>query len=458
MALHYAKQNEDYWEVAAIAKYKPTITRQIRKHFKESGYPTVHKYLNHYDLFKNSLPRVTGAFTDDLKFGDYLCGDDHKADVAQVYAYDELKKEVVLKQVNIWSWDEPVTMKTWVFAKVGALTVDDLIYSIMPVLNEFGLPAKGIITDNGIANSERWRTFCSRLYETCGIDGYKYSAPYEPTNKATTELKHAIWKKEFDAFQKNYVAPHKEKGRHRGDALSPEEADMFFEDYQQKFESYITGWYLDRVRRRTINGKTVNISIKDYFNDKWKNYEAVYPTPQQLRWALSLTTTAVYNNKIMLGKEQYLPVDDSCTVAFNGNRFTLLYNPRDLKEIDLYALSDFTDRTTGVTYSKGSYITTLINTRLNGHKREHVYKLQKEIKKSLKQLSVSVTAMNELKNSMPDKIAMDGEVIKERERFRKQTETLLEQKITELPERHQPLQVDKSEIQETSEYHLTQEN
>lgn len=455
-AILYAKEHEEYWEIAGFDKFQSTVYRQVTKHFKESGYPSLHEYMNHYNRWKNNLPRVTGAFTNDIKFGDYIIGDDHKADIAQVWVWDEVKKENVLKQVNIWSWDEPVTMKTWVYLKVGSFTADDLIKSIIPVILEIGLPSKGIVTDNGIANSNRWREFVTKLYEKAGIKGYKYSAAYEPTNKATTELKHAIWKREFDAYQKNYVTPHKEDGRHTGPELSPEKAELFFEDYKRKFESYITGLYLKRKRRRTINGKTIRISIEDYFNELWKVHEPVYPTPQEIRWAISNSTTAVYNNKIKIGKEQFIDVSGELTTSLNGQRFIVLYNPSDLSEVDIYALNDLTDRITGETYSAGSYITTLVNTRENIQHRETVIKLQKEIKKSTRQLSIAITAMQEIEGAMPDQIAANGDIVEQRNQTRKNAEIIINQTISSLPKTAK-LNAEETQEQE-QEYHLTMED
>ncbi|GMU99347.1 MAG: hypothetical protein AMXMBFR51_20820 [Ignavibacteriota bacterium] len=457
LALAYAKRNENYYELTTLKNYKSTLRRQLSLHFRESGYQTIHDYLNHYNRFKNSLPRVTGAFTDDIKFMSRIYGDDHKADVASVWVYDDIKKEVVQRQVMIWSWDEPVTMKTWVYCKAGALNVDDLIQSVIPVILEVGLPREGFVTDNGIAKSEKWKRFISRLYEATGLatNGYRFSPAYEPTSKATTELKHMIWKREFDAYQRNYVAPNKEQGRHTGNALSPEEADMFFEDYKRKFEAYITGFYLERERSRNIGGKKVRISIKDYFDKFWQDYEPIYPTPQQIRWALSETKIVTYNNSITINKEQYTDRSDSCPVSFNGQRFIVLYNPYDLQEVDLYALRSFTDRITGVYYQEGSYITTLYNTRINTDKIGTVKRLQKDIRKNIKQLSVSVTALQELENGMPDEVSGNGEVIERRKTYRKQAEITIKQKIINLPKTQQPLQESEVSNEPEAEYNLT---
>lgn len=443
----YAKRNEDYFEVAAIPK--PTLYRQLLLDFKQSGYETLHQYFNHYNQFKNTLPRVTGAFTDDIEFMDYIAGDDHKADVASVYVYDNMLKKVVKKQVKIWGWDEPVTMKTWIYCKVGDITAEDLILSLIPVIMEVGLPKKGLLIDNGIGRSEIFKEFWKKL--TGSIP--HYSGAYEPTNKATTELKHSLWKSEFDSFQKNFVSPHKEDGRHSGPALSPEEADMFFEDYKSKLNNYITGYYLERVRTRTIKGKTEKISIKDYFDRCWTKHQEIEVTPQQIRYALSISQVKTYSNGIKIGKESYIPIEP-LPISYNNKSFTVLTNPFDSSEIDVYALDDILDRNSGEFFEKGSYITTLYNTRLHPEKRKIVIEYQNKIKKNLKLVAQQITAVKELDKALPDTVAPNSEIIKQREEAIKQTTTILHQTINKLPTSTQSLELACDE----EEYSLTIES
>ncbi len=105
-------------------------------------------------------------------------------------------------------------------------------------------------------------------------------------------------------------------------------------------------------------------------------------------------------------------------------------------------------------YPEGVYITTLYNTRINADKISIIKRLQKDIRKNTKQLSISVTALQELENAMPDEVAKDGEVIELRKQYRKQTEVLINQKLNNLPKNHLPLMVDEKTTKQ-AEYNLT---
>ena len=62
----YAQSDEDYWEIAAIPK--ATLYRAIKTEFFERGLAEKHKYLNHYNLWKQQRAYTTGAFTSSIKF------------------------------------------------------------------------------------------------------------------------------------------------------------------------------------------------------------------------------------------------------------------------------------------------------------------------------------------------------------------------------------------------------
>jgi hypothetical protein len=451
LILEHAKRNEKYYEIAAIPK--SSLYRQLSLDFEQSGFKTLHQYMNHYNKFSQTLPTVTGAFTDDIKFMQFICGDDHKCDVAAVKVYNKLTGKVEEKQVKIWFWNEAKTMYPlgWVI-KVGDFTTHDLITSLIDVLFQYGLPTDNILIDNGIGRSEEFKNFWRKI----ALKEPNYSAAYTPTNKATIERTFGIFKSEFDSFQKNYVSPHKEDARHTTAALSPEAAELFFDEYKKKLEAYIMGFFIERPRIRIIEGKRRRINIKDYFNGLLLTHRKQEVLPQQVRYALSSTQVKTYQNGIKLGTEFYHSAD-ILPVSFNGQEFIVFTNPNDDSEIDLYALNDILIRETGEFYQKNSYITTLYNTRMTADKKSLVMQQRKKINKLLKKMSEEITALQQIEHPLPDTVTPNGELLKERDELQKRNQSLLRERISTLPTGALPLATndERNPEEEEHEYSLT---
>ncbi|MDI6804643.1 MAG: hypothetical protein QME58_12500 [Bacteroidota bacterium] len=434
---HFARNNEEYYELAAVPR--STLYRQLGLDFKQSGYPTLHQYFNHYNLFMKQLPTVIGAFTDDVGFMDYIVGDDHKADVASVFVWDDTKRDYVQKKVQIWFWAEARTMNPlgWI-VKVGDFTAQDIINSLVPVVAQFGLPRKKFLVDNGICRGDDFKEFVKKLYLNTNDHALKFSKPYTPTDKATIERCFGFFKSELDGFFTNFVGPDKEKeSRHTTQKLSPEECNIFLQDYQKSFENYIQGFYLTRPRTRVVKGKKEKVNILDYFNRNWTGYIKHDISMQTIRYAMSCEDIKVYNHRLIFRGEQYLPAL-SLPVSFNGHKFRVVYNPSEPSEVDLYAFEQMFDRATGEIYESGSYIATLCNTRMQADKHHQVNNNRKEINKHVKVIAEAKLAemeMNseEFSKALVPNIAPDGEIIRKRELIKKQLEADIKEKLTQLP-------------------------
>lgn len=422
----FARENEEYYELAAISRF--TLYRQLRQHWKESGKKTLHEFLNRNNKFRKSLPTVRGAFTDDIGFMDYIVIDDHKHDVATVKVYNELSGKVEEKQVQSWECSEAKTMKPlgWI-TKVGEFTAADLIKLVSQVVMQYGLPKDNLMLDNGLGRSEEFKNFWRKL---SGKEPH-YSIAYSPNGKATRERAFRIEKDEFDSFQKNYVAPHKEDSRHTTAALSAEKGELFFDEYKEKFEAYLTGFF--QSRPRTLNGKKTRISIAEYFNQFWQQHEKKEITAQQLRYAISKAEVKKYNNKIKIGRDEFIPLSP-LPVSFNAQSFIILRTPFDKSEIDLYALEYTVDRVSGEIWDKNQFIATLYNTRLHPEKRALVAKLKKSINKNLRAMAQDVAAMKQLQSPTPDTVGTNGELIEERKQNIQKTIIAMKSQLDKLPE------------------------
>ena len=435
----HAKNDEEYYEFANVPK--ATLYRQLSLDFKQSGFKSVHQYFNHHNLWAKTLPTVTGAFTDDVEFFDYIAGDDHKADVAAVYVYDEASGKTILKQVKIWLWVEVRTMMPlgWII-KTGDINSRDLELSLAEVFLKWGLPRKQILIDNGIGRSAEFQEFVNKIYAGMGQgrDKIHYSAAYTPTNKATMERSFGLIKNELDVFQKNFVGPDKEvESRHSTKALSPESAELFIGDYKAKLEQYLTGFFIERLRLRVINGEKQRISIKSYFDTLYKNYEPSPIALKDIRYALSQTDEKVYNGSIKFKGSEYLPIE-SLPLSFHGQRFRILYYPNDLSEIDIYAIDDLLDRQTGLLVQKNNYVATFISTRLREDRREAVLKARKHMEKDIKELAEDYSSLMNLENklfenSMPDMVSNNGKILEQREVIKKAAKNAIKTSLKQLP-------------------------
>ncbi|MHC1736862.1 MAG: hypothetical protein AB9882_02490 [Ignavibacteriaceae bacterium] len=426
----YAKDTEDYYEIAAIPK--GTLYRQIRLSFENSGISGLHKFMNHHNRFHIELPFCSGAFTNDIKFMDYIIGDDHKADVAKVFVYDEASNRVIEKMVKTWFWIEARTMMPlgWII-KIGDITSRDLIASLSVVFKKYGLPNTAVMVDNGIARAEDFTNFLQRLNRP---EAYAhFSAPYTPINKAPVERGFGLIKSEFDAFFDNFVSPDKNKdARHSGLKMSPEETNIWFEDYRLKLENFVQTKYIERERIRTIDGERKRISILEYFDSCWTNHNMITVTNQALRWALCKDEIV----KIGLGdlkfKGEYFISQDIMSPRFYNRKYRVLYSD-DLSEVDLYAIEDMPDSSTGEILYKNTYFLTMQNLKTIPNQRDVIAKLRNKIQKQFKELSQNITSLKvaDFEKALPTYVSEDGKkLVNTRRAFEQKVEAELKLSVS----------------------------
>lgn len=446
----YAERNEDFYEIAAIPR--ETLYKAVNREFKNMGLPALHEYQNHYNSwYSNNMAKVKGYWTDDIKFMDWILGDDNKRNVASAWVYNEEKRCNELKQIKSWNWIEAKTGRVLAFInKTDDLTTKDVILSLIMALKENGLPNQGIIIDNGIGSSKEFKEFFERLnfgieyYQCGGKIILKLGKPYHPTSKAPIERSFGWTKDEFDGYNfKNFVGDnHKKEGIHTSNSLTPEKADYSFEEYDRLFRQYIGGYYETRPRTRIINGKRELISIRDYWDREMESY-AIKPLDERvLRYAMMIEKeltikTGVLNISIEGYVNDYLPVNNYSTLppSFYNKRFKILYSPADLSNIDLYAMEEFIDRVDGLDIKAGDYICTLASVGKVDEKSMMISKYNNNVVKEIKKMAVKVINVD-----TDSVINQDGRVIDTPKLFRRELNRIISeekpmQKIIEKAEK-----------------------
>jgi hypothetical protein len=440
---YYATLNEDFYEFAS-PKLTATLKRQINNHFSQSGFKKLHQYWNHHNTFRETLPTVVGAFTDNIQFGDYYIGDDHKADIAKVFVLDELTGKIIEKEVQTWTWIEGRTMKVLAHvSKVGDFNADDMIMLLVQVIVKYGLPRIGFLIDNGIAKAQKVQNFFARLNHPRA-----FLIPveaYTPTAKATVERTFRFYKQEFDAYFNNFVGPDKRKeSRHSGRLLSPEKTEVSDKTYIDGLSNYLDGYYAKVKRIRIINGKRREISIDDYFNEEWANFDVANVDDQKLRYAIAEEVIKTFDGKMVVKGETFISPDDM-PIAFLGLKYRVLINPWDLSEIDLYALDDMLDRHTGEIVERNGFVAALLNIRALPASRMDVRRIKKDIVKNVKKIADGVVALTaDAQKFSPTEQTPSGEVIDQRKIWKKRAQQAIAAHIDKL----QPLK----EIELTSDF------
>lgn len=388
-----AKQDEDLYRIASVPK--PTLYRAFKREV-DNGLKEVHLYKKHYNVFDQTKINVTGAF-DDMKFMDYLIGDDHKFDIHKILEYSPLRNKFEDKTLFSYFWIEAKTQKVLSYiVKTSALIADDVITTLLLALRQVGKPGKGLLIDNGSINqSDEFRTFCNKL--DLNID---YSAPYQPTQKSTGERIFGYVKEEHDIFFNNFTGSnHKYEGVHTSLSMTPDKADYTVEDFQKSLDKYIEGFYQERPRTRVIKGKREKISIKEYFDNNYMTYEQIPVSDGDLKFAYmkEFATVKEFWNQILFKGEYYNATEEFGT-SYNGRKYRIAYNPNDLSSIDLYSTVRFTDRSTGAVINPGDKVMTLFRTRTLTNKQAIVTKQNKEHLKAVKELA----------NTLIDKVVIDN--------------------------------------------------
>lgn len=440
----YAKRNEEYYEFAAVPR--STLYKFLNRKFTESGSRSVHTFLNHYNTFHSDLPKVSGAFTRDIRFMQYILGDDNLRDTYSVLVWDNSKRQWIEKRARIWLWVEALTMFPlgWTI-KVGDFTTQDLINSLTQVLYQYGLPSEAIVIDNGIGRGLAFETYCAKLglvipndetYALSRAVKLAFSEAYTPTNKAPVERSFGLQKNEFEVFSENFVSPDKKSdARHRDLHLSPEKPLDTFESYKEKLEAYLTGFFIERPRNRmTPEGRKL-ISIKDYFNNYYTTYVPKKIDKSKLRYAVCIDEIIKkFSNNLKFKGFTFMP-DKALPFSYYSRYFKVLYNPADLSEIDLYALENLVNEDTGEFFRKGHLVTTLYNLEADPNKRERVAKLKNEIKKRARQSAAAVLSILETKTPdiLPDKVSPNAEILEERKQAERDLANIINSKIHTIP-------------------------
>jgi len=410
----YAEQNEMFYELAAIPE--STMINFLKQEFTALALDKAHQLLNHYNLHKKTKARNKGAFTSDIQFMDYIIGDDHKMDIDKVFVYDELSGKMKLEKVQGWFWIEGKTQKILSYVlKTGDLNADDLKISLMEALAKYGRPKKAIMIDNGVGRASAFQDFCIKA----GLQ-IEFSTPYEPTEKANVERIFRYMKDEFDVFENNYVgSDHAKEGRHKTSVLSPEACQITFKEYSQKLETYLTGFYETRERRRVIDNKVFKISIKDLYEHFAAHHVKDEVEARILAYAYQFEKVLRYNNGLTFTMKNrvynYMP-DPNLTSVFNGKRYIICYNPNDMNKVFMYAIDKIIDKTTGEVYERNEYITALESYEnfTSNERRAMITAKNKKVDKHLRQIA-------ELKTDVviASTVDVNGEVIEERKAIKK---------------------------------------
>jgi len=405
LVLYYAKQEEAYSELNQVPFV--TLYRSLNNDFAKSGFKSLHQYLNHYNKFYSNMPVVQGVFTDNIKFMDHFIIDDRKADVYKVKVYNKRTGKDEEKQVTIWSCIEAKTMKVLsVMLKTESFTAEDLILLVAKAFAQYGMPRISIMADNGLARSERFQQFIDRIWlrtkHPLHID---FSKAYTPTNKATIELMHALWKNEFDSYFPNFVSPDKiNDSRHQDLSLTPVKADYYFQEYKERFLNYVDTYYQQVDRTRVIDGIRQQISIEKYFNDLWTSWEKIEISNTDLRFAMGIEKiTKLKMAGIKLFGDVFLPMQ-AISLPLIDRPVKIFYNPNNLNEIDVYALDTMIDGIENKTYNKNDLIVTMYNQRTNPNKYEDVKRLRKQYLKSAKGLVTYLAELQEANKEIMNKL------------------------------------------------------
>ena len=434
-AIDFAKRNEDYYEVAAVNIH--TLKRHINKASKESGFKSIHQYMNHYNTFRKNLAYTKGAFTNDINFMDVFSLDDHKFDVAGTKVWNEEKGAFEQKLVYSWFMVEAKTMMplSWMI-KTSPFIDEDIVKMIMAGLKKYGKPSWKRICDNGLASAERVKSFCQKLDIIL-----EPQQAYRPTQKATNERIFGIIKEETDTYQNDFVGSnHPVEGRHTNEKLSPEDTEQLASETIKRYETYLNGFFQDRPRKRGIAGieslldNSGRVSIRNLFNHYYTTYEPKPVTDVQLRYAYMKYDTVKTFEKfyIMFKKEIYLPTTDvSLVLNDKSYKYTIAYDPADLNSIDIYSCQLIMDRLTGERIEPGQYVCTLQSlANLDaGEKQRRVAMYNKKIHKNIKELAGSIRSRMTIDKNLANVVAGEDGLVNVAKEQEKAVEDIIKNSI-----------------------------
>lgn len=429
--IELAERHEMLYEIAAIPH--STLYRYISKWIDHNDFKKSWEYYNRHKDFLKRLPKVHGAFTDNIEFMDYIAFDDRKADVAGSWWFDKVDNKWKLRKVWYWLAIEMHTMMPvgWVIMPREPDS-DDVINVLIQSMLSVGLPNKGYLFDNGVGYSERVVKFMERVKLQSSGSGYftndfKPVAPYEPTHKANVERFFRFIKDEHDVWFQNYVGGKREDVRHCSKRLMPEDCDHIVEEYIKSADAYLTGDCIARKRNRVIKSTRHKASIGELFTGFSGSHQPYFLSEQSLRWALmDDTQVKKYQGGIKMYRSgvRFNYTDAGYNPSLEGREFIISMLPTDMSRMDLYATEDFTDTYTGAEYEKGQYVCTLqsMNSVPNAELQKTVMKKRKESAKHArmtkeKLLDAALAQFPELQEIVNIHITYDGEAIDVRRRL-----------------------------------------
>lgn len=439
-AIYYAKNDEEYWEVAACEKYIHTLRRHIRKSFKKSGFKLLHQYINHYNSFRKKQAYVKGSFTNDINFMDVISLDDHKFDVAGVKYFNPVTGEIEQKQVWSWFVVDIKTMYPLAYEiKATPFNEEDIVRLLMRAFRQFGKPNWKVIMDQGLSASKRVLDFISKL----GIV-HEVQEAYSPTRKSPNERLYGIIKNEEDVYKKDFVGSnHPVEGRHTSKNLSPEQTERSLQIAIDEYDNYVNGYMLDRPRERAIKSlpaslldpATKRVSIRRLYDHYYTRHTPEIPTDVQLRYAYmkyDAKPVSFKNLYLMFKKEMYLPPDDVSLVIHEPSyKYLPAYDPTDLNKIDLYACQDIIDAVNGEFIGKGQYVCTLESlAKLDADEKKAavgIYNAKRN--KAIKELASATRNIFAASKGLPNTITTDTGLIDVRKQQVKQVENLIKNAI-----------------------------
>jgi len=383
----HAKNDEYYYELAVIPR--GTMIRVLTNEIHSRGIKELQEYNKHYNTWMAKRAYATGSLTDDIEYGSIIIGDDHKADVYKVLAWNNLKKAFENKTLYTWVWIEAKTQRILsIVIKTSEINTDDLKRSLIEAVSVMGRPSQYVLVDNGIARSEEFISSCNKLRVKLS-----FAKAHTPTEKSPVERLFGYVKKEHDIYRNNYTGSnHAKEGVHKTLSLTPDRADYTFEDFRESLLQYISGFYETRPRQRRVDNKKVRISIREMWDMYWKTFQPDYPTNEECANAYMCEATGVFDNKIKFMDDFYMPATFH-GLGCNGRTYRIMYNPHNPDAIYLYATKYFQDKTTGTEYYPGKLVMQCDRIRAMAPvaKREAVKRNQKLRTKAVAMLNDSIT-------------------------------------------------------------------
>lgn len=449
------KGNDEFIEML-VPSCRQAAYRWFLKQLDRLGLKQVTIMANHAGKWREQYEvKNKGAFTNDINFNDYWMMDDHEIHIAGGYEWDETLKEMKMQTLKLWTLIEAYTMKPLAYVlKTGELTSDDVVNVLIQAMSKYGLPAKGILYDNGrITTAEKVEEFVLTVIRHPGIRHLTGSAmtdfnpcrPYTPTDKSNVELFHSIFERESSVFIQNFISGKRENGRHTGLKLSPEECINMVEELKSYYISYLAenGFYQTRLRDRQLKNTGVTISISKHWENCTRDWKFEPIKGEVLRYAYSEKKLVTYSNQVKFKLNRvdqvFVPME-YLSYIYNDKQFMAAYNPNNYAEIDLYAVQRINgeDVYTGeiIKHEPGDLVVTLhnLNHMTSEQRRELVAKLNKQKRKATKEAEKFVKMKANIENPLLTALRVNenNEIIDGQKIVEKEARKIIDGKLEEV--------------------------